>query len=142
MSLCFSTRFIILPRFLFMKNLICIISSVIFLSSSTELHELFRLPLLLEHYSQHCSESHHLSFIDFLKIHYSANHPNDQDDDEDNQLPFKSTENLVHIDTGVPFSGEAEEKQNFPSVKKFIILFAEDVPVNRSSSIFRPPRLI
>ena len=142
MSLCFSTRFIILPGYQFMKNLILIISSVIFLSSSTELHELFRLPLLLEHYSKHCSEDRHLSLIDFLEIHYSANHPNDQDDDDDNQLPFKSKGNLIHVDTGVSFPWEAEEKQNFFPAKNLIILYAEDVPVNRSFSIFRPPRLI
>lgn len=125
-----------------MKNLILIISSVMFISSSTELHELFRLPLLLEHYLQHRSENGHLSLVDFLKIHYSENHPNDQDDDDDNQLPFKSKESSIHLDTAVPFHRGTEEKQVFPPAKKLIILYAEGVPVNRSFSIFRPPRLV
>ena len=43
-----------------MKKFILIILAVSFLNSSTELHEFFRLPFLVQHYSKHHSEDHSL----------------------------------------------------------------------------------
>lgn len=125
-----------------MIKLILIISSVIFIISSTELHELIRLPLLLKHYSQHRSEKDNLSLVDFLVLHYSENHPADNDDDDDNQLPFKSKESLMHIDGAAPFSRDNEEKKVFPPEKKIQIQYAEGIPDEISFSIFHPPRQV
>jgi len=122
-----------------MKKLILIISSVLFLSSSTELHELFRLPLLLEHYGQHRSNDPDISFLDFLKIHYSGNHPNDNDDSDDNELPFKSG-SITHIDSPVPLQRESCEKKFFFLSEKHGIQFTEGLPDNKFFSIFHPPR--
>lgn len=125
-----------------MKKLILIISSVIFIGSSTELHELVRLPALLKHYAQHRSENGNLSLIDFLVIHYSENHPADNDDKDDDQLPFKSKESLTHIDTASPLTREYEDKQVFPPEKSITIQYTEGIPDKMSFSIFHPPRMV
>lgn len=123
-----------------MKKVILIISSVLFFSSSTELHELIRLPLLLEHYYQHRSNNPNLSLFNFLKIHYSGNHPNDNDDKDDTELPFKSKGNLIHIDTPIPHYVHSDEKLVFPLTRKLIFQYTEDIPDNKSFAIFHPPR--
>ncbi len=123
-----------------MKKIILVISSILFLGSSTELHELIRLPLLLEHYYQHRSDDPYLSLFDFLKIHYSGQHPNDNDDNDDNELPFKSKASLTHIDTAVPLRRVPDEKPVFSLAGMLIIHYAEGIPDNTSSSIIHPPR--
>lgn len=125
-----------------MKKLILIILPVLFLSSSTELHELIRLPLLLEHYGQHRSSDPGLSLLDFLKIHYSGDHPNDNDDNDDNELPFKSDGSLTHIDSPVTFHREPGEKQVFFVTGKPAIQYTEELPDDNPFSIFHPPRFV
>ena len=123
-----------------MKKIFFILSSVLFLTSSTELHELIRLPLLVEHYSRHRLADPGLSFLAFMTIHYSEDHPDDKDDNEDNELPFKSNGSLAHVDTAVPFQREADERSVSRLTKKLIIRYADDIPDNGSFSIFHPPR--
>jgi hypothetical protein len=81
------------------KNVIIIILSTLFLNGSTEIHQLWKVPFLIRHYLHHRNEDLSLSFISFLQIHYTdKDHPNDNDDKEDNELPFKSVGNASHID--------------------------------------------
>lgn len=58
----------------------------LYLNSYTELHEVFRLPILVEHFVEHKELVNDLTFWDFLKMHYESdvNH-----DTTDEQLPFK-----------------------------------------------------
>ncbi|UEG51942.1 hypothetical protein LLH06_13320 [Mucilaginibacter daejeonensis] len=57
--------------------------------SSTELHQLFKLPVLFEHFAEHQRINGQVSFWAFLSMHYWGNDMNDDDDDRDMQLPFK-----------------------------------------------------
>lgn len=52
--------------------------------------QFYKLPVLLEHFSEH-KKLHNVSFIDFLEMHYWGEDRNDDDDDRDLQLPFKSS---------------------------------------------------
>lgn len=78
-----------------MKKIIGIIILVGYLYSYTELKELFKLPLLFTHYTEHSSHDQNLSFADFLTMHYHHEHDNDGDDAADRSLPFKSHDNCV-----------------------------------------------
>lgn len=62
----------------------------LFVSSSSEFIELSKLPFLVQHYCKHKSEKKSLSLIAFLKLHYSKESKNDNDDNEDSKLPFKT----------------------------------------------------
>lgn len=64
--------------------------------SSTECIQFMKLPTLANHYIEHKSTSHQLSFIDFLIMHYATYDQNDNDEDKDNQLPFKGTLQSLH----------------------------------------------
>lgn len=73
-----------------MQKLLVILFFCAYLTATTELHQLLRLPLLIEHYLQHRAQDASLDFIAFLKLHYSDNAHADSDAQEDRQLPFKS----------------------------------------------------
>ena len=64
----------------------------VYLSSNTQLHEIFKLPALFEHYLEHHQSNASLSFFDFLKMHYADNNIIYPDYEEDMKLPFKSTD--------------------------------------------------
>lgn len=73
-----------------MKKFIAISFLFIFLCASTELHQLLRLPILIQHYGEHQQVNHDQSFADFLTNHYS-DHQNHSDSNHNN-LPFKTTD--------------------------------------------------
>lgn len=75
-----------------MKKLLAICFLTIYIVSATEIAQLLRFPLLIEHYFEHKEKNPELSVLDFLKIHYNGdhleNHPLDDDYEEDQKLPF------------------------------------------------------
>ena len=125
-----------------MKRYIIIISAILFLTGATELHQLLRIPVLVEHYFHHRSEDQSLTLVGFLKLHYSNNHPDDRDDNDDNKLPFKSQATISHIDTSVPVTGETNINTVFYLLEKVKINHPEGIPTHITFSIFHPPRLI
>ena len=122
------------------KKFIVILFGTLILNGTTEFHQLLKFPFLIQHYSHHQVQNPSLSFIAFLKIHYTArDHPDDNDDKDDNELPFKSIGNTSHIDTPV-----IEKKiaiTNYYSAVKPSTYYPEQIPDHRSFSIFHPPRI-
>lgn len=73
-----------------MKRFFFILLLIGFLSSTTELHELFKLPHLVYHYFEHRSEHTETSLAQFLKIHFSKENKNQKEDNHDHGcLPFQ-----------------------------------------------------
>lgn len=72
-----------------MKTKVIYIVLTCFVLSSTPLIELLKVPKLIEHFAAHRAECQELSFKDFLVYHYSTVPHTDDDEDEDNKLPFK-----------------------------------------------------
>lgn len=54
------------------------------------MNQLLKIPLLIEHYSDHQEENKDLTLFQFLNMHYSNPHPKDHNSKKDMQLPFKS----------------------------------------------------
>lgn len=123
-----------------MKKLILFALPVLYLSSSTELHELLRIPQLLVHYAQHRKADPPLSFFDFLAMHYSPGHPNDKDSKDDDQLPFKSKGSLAHIDNPTQPAPLTHGPAYFPLANETCTRYTESIPGKDPSSIFHPPR--
>jgi hypothetical protein len=72
------------------KKLIAAITLIGFLSSTTEVHELFKLQHLVSHYFEHSSKDGNISFAEFLHVHYSHDHDNHKDEHHDKGcLPFQ-----------------------------------------------------
>lgn len=73
-----------------MTKVLTICLLFIFSVTQTEVGQLLKLPFLFEHYHKHQRLNQALSFLDFLKDHYSKEHK-DMDQKEDRKLPFLST---------------------------------------------------
>ena len=122
------------------RKVIIILSAVLILNGSTEIHQLLKLPFLVQHYFDHRKEDSGLSILAFLKIHYAdRDHPNDNDDKDDNELPFKSIGNIFHIDMPL-----IEKRITF-SAYRFntnpSTYYSDNIPDQRSFPIFHPPRI-
>jgi hypothetical protein len=123
------------------KKIIAILFGVLILNGSTEIHQLWKLPLLVQHYLHHRNENQSLSFITFLAIHYTdTHHPSDNDDKKDNELPFKSIGEISHLDTPL-IEKRTVDAENYYLPAKPSSYYADDVPDHRAFSIFHPPRL-
>jgi hypothetical protein len=62
------------------------------LFTQTELHQLLKLPVLVQHFIEHRAENNNISVTDFIILHYFSGNPKDKDYERDMQLPFKTTD--------------------------------------------------
>ncbi|MBI1836600.1 MAG: hypothetical protein HYR91_04975 [Flavobacteriia bacterium] len=88
-----------------MKRKIIIGLIFVYLFTSTEFSEVFKIPFLFDHFTEHQSENKNITFGQFLFIHY-VNHNHDsnsqrgnEDHDNESQLPFHS-----HTDYSIAFN--------------------------------------
>lgn len=129
-----------------MKKQFAILFLFLYVFSTTELSQLLKLPILIEHYFEHKEKNSDLSFSTFLELHYSEDHfkghPHDEDYDQDKRLPFmmhSSTLNFVfisplNINLDVADKTYVEKASDFPFENEFLI--------NKIylSSIWQPPK--
>ena len=74
----------------------------IMLLTQSPLQQLLKLPVLVEHYSEHKIRSHgEISFLEFINLHYFTSHPDDGDYHRDQQLPFRTSEVVMISSTVV-----------------------------------------
>ncbi|OOQ61741.1 hypothetical protein [Mucilaginibacter pedocola] len=79
-----------------MKKIGIYLMLLLLTSDVDELHQLFKLPVLFEHFSEHKQRSNgRVSFVDFLEMHYWGDDMDDNDNDRDMALPFKKAD--AHI---------------------------------------------
>ncbi len=72
-----------------MKKYVTLFLIFTYLFSMTELHQILKAPLLVEHYYEH-NDSKELSVLTFLEMHYLNGNVKDADYEKDMKLPFKS----------------------------------------------------
>ena len=126
-----------------MRKLIPILFLSIYLVSVTELHELFKLPQLVEHFMEHKSEDNKTTFLDFLVMHYSDSDHANQDGPEDTKLPFKSHHDCVNlVNTGfVAFHSFCLVVKSTPIESKVYNTHSSDfISSAYLSSIWQPPK--
>lgn len=124
-----------------MNKIVLIFFSLLLLNSTTEMHQLWKLPLLAQHYKEHNKIDPNLSFFEFLKIHYSnpTGHK-DNDDSKDRELPFKSTGTISHTDITDITKKTTSASQ---SIKYDVVantFHPEGILCHKAFSIFHPPR--
>lgn len=127
-----------------LKKLFAISFLFIYLFSTTELHQLLKMPLLVEHFVEHKEENKDLNLWQFLKIHYAFGHVKDADYDKDMKLPFKSHDNCVSSVSNIYISLlekvsiqkplQLLEKKNFETKDGFLLS-------SFLSNIWQPPRI-
>lgn len=126
-----------------MKKYITILFLAAYLSSSTQLIEVLKLPLLIEHYFEHKAENQNITFIQFIKLHYSENQHYEQHHKE-KQLPFKAI-------SQANFNAIAIHKTNFIEtvssnrisnpILKHTVHYSSKYISYYKATIWQPPRI-
>jgi len=125
-----------------MRKVISIFFLLIFLVFVTEAGQLFRLPLLVQHYLKHQQSERGLSFAGFLKTHYLQDHKDDGDKKQDRQLPFKSL-NPENSCTSFLQPDASFIQTPEPQVSQVLSAYLPECYLSgKPSGIFRPPRTV
>ena len=124
-----------------MKYRIKILLALLLLCGTTEIHQFLKIPLLFSHFQHHKTSTPGLSLRDFLQLHYSnQEHPNDNDDQEDEELPFRSAGTIAHIDPFQPVLKEIQIITALPFQQSAYALYPEGSPLHIAFAIFHPPQ--
>ncbi|OJU79068.1 MAG: hypothetical protein BGO09_10690 [Bacteroidetes bacterium 47-18] len=129
-----------------MRRVLAILFLSVYLISTTELGQLLKFPMLVEHYFEHKEKNPQINVMEFLALHYEGNHlenhPHDEDYEHDQQLPF-----IVHIDVlsvsfvlTPPFSFEIETRILVGKEPKALPLDDAFSDNNYLSAIWQPPK--
>lgn len=133
-------------NFVIVKKVIAILFLSIYLASTTEFIELLKFPTLVEHYLEHKEKNKEISLAEFIAIHYEGdhldNHPEDDDYDQDQRLPFLVRADLLSVNFVI------DPPVHFPSPIKFHLgkqnasIPADDqrIDSNFHNSIWQPPK--
>lgn len=132
----------VLPTFALVKKCLAVILLIAYITSGAELRELMKLPVLIQHYQEHRQLDGGITFTQFLIDHYNNIPHTDNDEERDNQLPFKKVDSSIFSSPVVPASFAAE-------LRKPVIPLALDEPYPKNdnlipsaniSNIWQPPR--
>lgn len=126
-----------------MKRLAVFLFLTSYLLCATELNQLLRIQVLVEHFLEHRQLKKDITFLEYLSNHYS-NEESDNDDQRDRQLPFKSTQSqLLFINEYV-----ANNSEGIPVCFTSLINTLNsqyknpDLGSEYSSNIWQPPKSI
>jgi hypothetical protein len=121
------------------KKLLIISLLVLYINSNTELHELMRLPLLVEHFTEHKKLVGDISFWEFLVMHYNTNVSHDADD---NRLPFKDkNHSFVAPTLALPIHKMILNDIQFIAKETHTFFYQETFIASHLSDIFQPPKI-
>lgn len=126
-----------------LKKAICILFLGSFLISSTELRQLLKLPLLIQHFTEHQQENKNITIWEFLSMHYEEASKIDLDYGKDQKLPFKSDEGYTGASIGVfvPTAFYSLVERSF--YQETVLHFVSNEDFVHSvylSSIWQPPK--
>lgn len=127
-----------------MKRILAILFLSLYLTTSTELHELFKLPVLYVHFIEHQSENKTLSLVEFLSQHYSQHQDHDNDLKKDAKLPFKTCQNdVTHIQWFEPHEMYWQQYNPVFSIEKPSILSNQVIlPLEQLNAVWHPPKFL
>ncbi len=124
-----------------MKRFVVYIMLLLVLGDVFPLSQFFKFPVLWSHYVEHKVLNPHISFTDFLSMHYWGDDLNDQDDDQDMRLPFKKLDFHMHNLVCVPYVRTFNYQNSIIPVAKNYPKFQSDAYFDPAlTSLFRPPR--
>ncbi|MFD0750915.1 hypothetical protein ACFQZS_12240 [Mucilaginibacter calamicampi] len=126
-----------------MKKFTVILILTAYLFSTTELHQLLKLPVVFEHYYEHKQLNRDISFLGFLDMHYLHGSPLSNDYAEDMQLPFKTIDKCVSTTIPVIVPQHINIPLHLPvQIKKVqrFIMKDEFIPSSYLSTIWQPPK--
>lgn len=125
-----------------MRKLIPLLLLLLITVSATDTIQFMKLPALTSHFLEHKASSSHLSFVEFLMMHYTDHDHNDNDQDKDMQLPFKD----MHQFSQSMYFWSIQQRLNpfnliIQSQRSAIVINDEYSDYSTfSSSIWQPPK--
>jgi hypothetical protein len=134
----FPAKFVTLNQ---MRKTALTILSLIFICSSTELHQFIRLPFLVQHFRQHQKEDPGMGLFAFLKDHYQGEQDNEKDSDEDTQLPLRSTDPILHLGQFEHHASQIDLVKPEYQLPAYASLPDPALAIGLQVSIFQPPRI-
>jgi len=112
---------------------------LIYLVSFTEFKEVLRLPLLVQHYSEHKELVIEMSFFEFLAMHYKTDLAHD---DHDNQLPFKDcNHSFIGQIVMLPIQKMALVERVETNSTSYQFFYLQHEPKLITAEIFQPPKI-
>ena len=127
-----------------LKKVFAISFLFIYLFTTTELSQLLKVPLLVEHFIEHREDNRHISLWQFLCIHYAKGEVRDADYDRDMQLPFKTHDYTLSVisNTYAPLFESVSIQLTKQIVEKKIFAIKDEVLLTSFlSNIWQPPRV-
>ncbi|WP_304067539.1 hypothetical protein [Pedobacter glucosidilyticus] len=126
-----------------MKKIIAILLLSIHLIATTELYQLLKLPILVEHLIEHKMQDNNITIFEFFSMHYALEDVRDADYERDMQLPFKTHNHINQVDCNVSLPQYSLSVITLPA-----IIQQHKTPVYRSlfihsvylSTIWQPPK--
>ena len=126
-----------------MKKLVSISFLIGFLLANTELHEVLKVPLLLEHYMLHKQEDKNQSFLTFLYKHYVSVQDHFHLQNDHDGLPLK-TKDCIKYNPGIvsflliPYARLQEAPYQLKQRIFFKKVFLSNV---NQGNIWQPPQI-
>jgi len=112
---------------------------LLYLVSFTELREVLRLPLLVEHYGEHKNQVAEMSFLEFLVMHYESDVAHD---DRDNSLPFKDcSHSFIGQVVMLPIQKISLTERLVINATSYQFFYLQHEPKLIAVDIFQPPKL-
>lgn len=125
-----------------MKRFAILMLLITFVFSNTEFHELFKLPVLIGHYIEHKENDKDVSFVDFIKLHYSHSSKQSASEHEHDRLPFKTDTCSQTTLTEIKFDSDFSLQHIYPFEKKMLSAYKNILyHLNTASGIWQPPRV-
>jgi len=126
-----------------LKKFTAILILTAYLFSTTELHQLLKLPVVFQHYYEHKQLNNGISFLAFLDMHYMHGSPLSNDYAEDMQLPFKTMDkclsNAVPVIVPQNINIVLDHPIQLKREQRFIMQ-DEFMPSSYLSRIWQPPK--
>jgi hypothetical protein len=116
----------------------------IYLVYTTGFNELLKLNALVQHFNETQKNDKAVTFYHFLVMHYITDDLNDKDNDQDKQLPFKSTETVITNSTVLytPYLNMIPLTAQSFTVSKPVKLIVKDLFIDTdfNSTVWHPPK--
>jgi hypothetical protein len=124
-----------------MKKLVAIAIVFTYVTSFTEVHQLLKLPVLWQHFTEHQQKDKSITFLEYLSHHYETHDDHDDDHDRDMELPFKDFGHCVSVQAVTVSSFKLDlTVEYFPFQKTYACFYDKFVMVFHLTKIWQPPR--
>ena len=123
-----------------MRKLTALMVICVYAISFTECHQLFKLPVLVQHYLEHKQNNSEITFLEFLSVHYDSDVAHD---DRDMQLPFKDCGHCIAVPVVILPNSKMELKEGsyFYSQNTYTSFYKKYIPASHLAEIWQPPRI-